>query len=334
MGGTTGAAVSGMGLLKRGLKLALLVGLLAYVAIGLRSQASALSGALSLRMIPALAVAGVCLLLNQLTMACRQVLLLRHAKAHLPLAESLRITLAGLFANNFMPAGVGYDLTRLVYLRGYGSQTAASLGGLVLLDRFLGLMGLSVLAMCSFGALSLFYPQAVPGEAGRLLLFAVLAPLPLGLMILALRHEKTFERLSRLFGRLPFGGKIQELLAGMRQFSSRKRVLLLALAQAFLGHLSAVLGVAFIAGGLYGEHAALGSTLVSPLVFFASAIPVTPSNLGWTETVADAAWSVFGLRGGLLIFLAWRVVTMLVSVAGCAAYLNLRSQKARENEAS
>lgn len=313
----------------RALKLAVLAALLGYVGFGLRNQAEALSGALTARMLPALAAAALCLFLNQVAMAQRQSLLLSHVGSPLPLGQSLRIILAGLFANNFMPAGVGHDVTRMVCLRGHGEQTTASLGGLVLLDRFLGLMGLSVLAACSLLALWNWYPMAVPGEAGRLLISAMLVPLPLGLAILALRHEATFERLSGLTGRLPLGGKIQELLMGMRTFSSRKRVLLMALGLSTLGHLYTVLGVALIAWGLSDLHGALGSTLVSPLVFFASSIPVTPSNLGWTEAVADAAWGVFGMRGGMIIFLAWRAVTMLVSVSGCAAYLNLRGHKSR-----
>jgi len=320
--------------LKRELTLVLLLMLLGYVVMDLRTQADVLSSTLSTRMLPALAVSAACLVLNQLLMASRQVLLQRHAGIALPMADSVRITFAGLFANNLMPAGIGYDLTRLVYFRRYGEQGAASVGGLVVLDRFLGLLGLSTLALCAFTALNQLYPDAVPGEASRLLLYATLAPLPLGAVILGLRHDSTFDFCSRLAGRLPLGGAAQNLLAGMRQFSARKRVLLLALAQAALGHLCTVAGVACIAYGLFGQQAALGSILVSPLVFFASSIPVTPSNLGWTETVAGAMWAVFGLSGGLVIFLLWRMVSMFVSLVGCAAYLNLRAQSAQRSKAS
>lgn len=153
-------------------------------------------------------------------------------------------------------------------------------------------------------------------------------------MILGLRHDSTFDFCSRLAARLPLGGAFGSLLAGMRQFSSRKRVLLLALVQAALGHLCTVAGVALIAWGMFGQLAALGSVLVSPLVFFASSIPVTPSNLGWTEAVAGALWAVFGLTGGMVIFLVWRVVSVVVSLAGCAAYLNLRGQAAQRTKAS
>ncbi len=281
---------------------------------------------LTLKRVPALAAAAICLMLNQLAMATRQVLLLSRAGIPLPLADSVRITFAGLFANNLMPAGIGHDLTRLVYLKGYGEPGAASIGGLVVLDRFLGLMGLSVLALCAFVGLGLLYPDALHGEASRLLLYAALTPLPLGAVIMGLRHESTFSLCFRLAGRLPLGGSLRKLLTGMRQFSARKRVLLLALLLATVGHLCTVLGVASITYGLFGQQPAVGSLLVSPLVFFASSVPVTPSNLGWTETVADAMWGVFGLSGGLVIFLMWRLVSMLVSLVGCAAYLNLRGQ--------
>lgn len=317
----------------RWLKLALLLALTGYVLWSLRQQAGELEQALSWALAPWLAAACLCLAANQLTMALRQVLLLRHAGIALPLADSVRITFAGLFANNLMPAGIGHDLTRLYYLRGYSGQGAASVGGLLILDRFLGLMGLSLLALCAFAGLGTLHPEALPGEASRLLLYATLAPLPLGAVILGLRHDSTFDFLTRLAARLPLGGAIGGLLAGMRQFSSRKRVLLLALLQAALGHLCTVAGVALIAWGMFGRLAALGSVLVSPLVFFASSIPVTPSNLGWTEAVAGALWAVFGLSGGMVIFLLWRAVSVLVSLAGCAAYLNLRGQSAQRAEA-
>lgn len=316
------------------LRLALVLPLVGYVLWTLRGQSETIAGILHPQSLPCLAVAVALLCVNQVLMAYRQVVLLRHFGTPLSLALAIRITFAGLFANNFMPAGIGHDLVRLVYLRGHGGQTGASVGGLVLLDRFLGLMGLSVLAMCGFSILGYLYPEAVPGEAGRLLLYTILLPLPLGAAILALRHGSTFDRLTQLTGCLPLGGKLQELLAGMRQFSSRKRVLLWGLVLSALGHLCTVLGVAAIAWGLYGPIAALGSTLVSPLVFFASSIPVTPSNLGWTETVAEAAWALFGFKGGMLIFLIWRIVTMAVSLYGCATYLNLRRRVAPSSEAS
>lgn len=325
----TGSVFSRLRLWLGRLLLLLLAG---YVVGRLWGHTDGIRAAMTPESLPWLCAAGLLLALNQLVMAYRQVLLLRHAGTTLAVGVAVRVTFAGLFANNFMPAGMGHDLTRMVYFRGQGGQTGASVGGLVLLDRFLGLMGLSVLALCSFTGLYLAAEMAIPGEAGRLLLAVTLAPLPLGLVILALRHETTYDALSRLAGKLWFGGALQRLLSAMRQFSSRKRVLLAALGLAAFGHLCTVAGVAVIAWGLYGVRAAIGSVFVSPLVFFASSVPVTPSNLGWTEAVAEAAWLVFGLHGGMFIFLVWRVVTMAVSLAGCASYLNLRGRAASAPE--
>lgn len=164
------AAATGRSGALRWLKLALLLALTGYVLWSLRLQAGQLEQALNWGFAPWLAAACLCLVANQLIMALRQVLLLRHAGISLPIVDSIRITFAGLFANNLMPAGIGHDLTRLYYLRGYGGQGAASVGGLVILDRFLGLMGLSVLALCAFAGLGALRPEALPGEASRLLL--------------------------------------------------------------------------------------------------------------------------------------------------------------------
>ncbi|MDP2849068.1 MAG: hypothetical protein Q8O35_12890, partial [Humidesulfovibrio sp.] len=55
--------------LKRELTLVLLLMLLGYVVMDLRTQADVLSSTLSTRMLPALAVSAACLVLNQLLMA-------------------------------------------------------------------------------------------------------------------------------------------------------------------------------------------------------------------------------------------------------------------------
>ncbi len=312
------------------LRLLLLVPLSGYVIWNLHEQASGISDIVTLRHLPWLALAGACLVLSLVLMAMRQQSLLRHAGSHVSFSLNLRVAFAGLFANNFMPGGMGYDLARLLCLGKHSGKGNASILGLVLLDRLLGIMGLSLLALGGF-ALAFSHPDAVNESIGRLLLCALLMPFILGSMILALRHENTFDRLSTMLGRLPFGEALRALLAGIRSYSRRKRILLWALLLATLGHFSTVVGVALITGSFYDMRSALGSTFATPLVFFASSIPVTPSNLGWTETVAGAAWSLLGLRGGVLIFLCWRLVCAAVSLFGVTAYTSLLAEdKVRE----
>lgn len=319
--------------MKRWLRLALAVPLMGYVVWSLRGQTDIFMAALTWSSLPWLAVSACLLILAILLLAMRQSLLLGHAGFPLPLADSVRISFVGLFANNIIPAGMGYDVTRLIYLRTQSGQTLGLVGGLLILDRLLGLMGLSLLTVCALAFLSLFYADTVPNVAGRLLVYATILPLPLGAVILALRHGNSFDLISRLAGRLPqVGGAITQLLSGMRVFSTRKRVLLATLGLSTFGHLCTVAGVATIAWGLYGQRAALGSVLVSPLVLFAASVPVTPSNLGWTEAVAEAAWTAFGLKGGMVIFLVWRMVSVAVSLIGMASGLKMLGQVQRSGK--
>lgn len=307
------------------LRLALLMLLIGYMLKSLVEQAHDVSGFLSVRGLWALGLAAACLSVNLMLTAYRQVLLLRGATVPLPMSDSIKITFAGHFANNFIPAGLGQDLIRLLFLSGRSGQTAAHVGGLLVLDRFLGVLGLSLLTLCVLLSRFWFGTAGIPADAGRFLVYSALLPFPFGAALLVLRHGAAYTALLGLVTRIPGAGRTAaELLDGLRRFSSRRRTLVQALLLATLGHSFSVLGVALITGELYGHGPALGSILVTPLVFFASALPVTPANIGWTETVAGATWSLFGLSGGVSIFLCWRVVCAAVSLFGARAYASLR----------
>lgn len=312
--------------LRKWLPVALLVPLLGYMLWSLRAQSGQLSALITWRSLPAFVAAAASLAVTQLLMACRQMLLLRHVGVQIPFRTIRQITFAGLFVNNVMPAGTGYDLARLVLLCEHGCQGRGLVGGLVLLDRVIALIGLSMLAFVGSTLLFVDSPNAVAYSAVGTLAFILLVPLPLIAIILALRHPKAFDLLMRLAWRLFFAETIQRLLVSMRQYSTKKRILFATLALAVVGLFFAILAIALIAYGLYDLRSFWNALLLSPLILFASSIPVTPANLGWTETVAETTWALFGLHGGMVIFLALRVVTMFVSLSGCVAYVNLRRQ--------
>lgn len=310
--------------LVRWLPTLMLVPLLGYVIWSLRAQTSQLAAILAWQSLPAFVAAAASLVVTQLLMAFRQLLLLRHIGVQIRFRTVRQVTFAGLFANNIMPAGTGYDFARLVLLRAPGLESKGTVAGLVLLDRLIGLLAISLLAvfglacMASGGGQSLF--DISLGSMGIILL----APLPLMASLVVLRHQWTFDLLMRLAGSLVFADLLQRLLMSMRGFSTKKRILLAALLLAITGLFFAALAIAFIAYGIYGADSFLSSLLLSPLILFAASVPVTPANLGWTETVADTTWGFFGLQGGMVVFLTLRLITMVVSLVGCTHYLTIR----------
>lgn len=303
----------------------LLLLLAGYVVRSLAMQADQLSAVFSLSSLPWLAAAALLGIGGNLLIALRLMVLLRQCGQEIGLRKAVAVTFAGEFANNFLPAGTGTDAARLFYLRLREGQNLSSIGGLIILDRILGLIGLGLLACASSLLLSVLLPDA--GQAAwAMLTGSVLLLVGLISGLLCLRVGRLFEFFHRLCGRLWFGKAFQGVLMGLHQQSLHFRHVLYVLALAVLGHVLGLAMVGVIAGAIMGPGEALDSALLAPLVLFASSIPVTPGNLGWTEALADKTWAIFGLQGGLIVFLARRAVNMLVSLGGCTSYFEFFGQ--------
>ncbi|MGI8906888.1 MAG: lysylphosphatidylglycerol synthase transmembrane domain-containing protein [Candidatus Sumerlaeaceae bacterium] len=89
-------------------------------------------------------------------------LLLAHLGERLRLRESVRISLIGMFYNNFLPGSLGGDVARTVFVaeRVGGSMRAAAS---VFMQRNTGLAGLLIVANLA----SWIWPERIPPVAGR-----------------------------------------------------------------------------------------------------------------------------------------------------------------------
>jgi len=300
----------------RGLfRTAILLVLLLYVLWSLSTQWHLFVDALSPSRLPWLAAALVLSLAATLLIGLRQMILLSDTPERVGFKRSVEVTFAGEFANNILPAGTGTDLVRLLYFRGAGGRTADIAGGLIVLDRLLGMIALGGVAGAAFIPLTMLTPGSA-SAAGALLrtVLAILAVLLFGL--LALR--------SRALRGVVWGGKtLQGILGSLHEQTKRGRTILAVTLLAVAGHLLGMVSVGCIALGVSSPTEAATGALLSPLVFFAASVPVTPSNLGWTEAMAEATWTAFGLHGGLIVFLLRRLVSVVASLLGVGAYCKL-----------
>ncbi|UYN90693.1 MAG: flippase-like domain-containing protein [Anaerolineales bacterium] len=83
------------------------------------------------------------MLISRLAVSGRWHVLLRAAGIPIPWQQSIRITLAGLFAGNFLPSTVGGDVARLAGALQQGYDSAVSAASL-LVDRLVGLVGMAL----------------------------------------------------------------------------------------------------------------------------------------------------------------------------------------------
>ena len=186
--GTPPGAWARVGTLLRAALSAALLGLLVYLVNWAELGAA-------LRAVPKLAiVTGVALMLvAQALCALRFQLLLSAQLIHITYAYSLKLTLAGAFASNFLPSTVGGDALKLLAMRWRGYRIPAVLAT-ILLDRVANLATVTGLLVTLWWA-----PKLLPPALARWISGGAAVLIALGVLLLAL----AFLARGRLRIRLP-----------------------------------------------------------------------------------------------------------------------------------
>lgn len=104
-------------------------------------------------------------------------------------------------------------------------------------------------------------------------------------------------------------------LVSPKVFRQRK-VLALTLLVSLGNILLAMTGIGLLAAQMFDLRAFWPYSLLSSVVMFIGIVPVTPGNLGWLEAAAQTVYSLIGISGGAVVFLAWRVVACAFSLTG------------------
>ncbi|MCZ7552342.1 MAG: hypothetical protein B6D39_05700 [Anaerolineae bacterium UTCFX2] len=273
------------------------LGLLVYLV----SQQSWQEIWLAIQQIPRwrLALALLLMLVSRLAVALRWHSLLQAADLEIPFLRTLRITLAGLFASNFLPTTIGGDVVRLAGLLQLQIDSAVAAASLIA-DRLVGIIGMSMMVPFSIPALSSIL--GAPPEA---------APLPYPAAFLTgVGLRKVLERARRFFTRL---------YASMQRWLLKPVSLLKALACTW-AHMLCIFAILFLLLGGIGEHMPIWMIggLYS-LVYLVTLIPISINGYGVQEISMALIFSNLGrasLSGGLTVALLFRTVMLLASLPG------------------
>ncbi|HEY4759984.1 MAG TPA: lysylphosphatidylglycerol synthase transmembrane domain-containing protein [Thermoguttaceae bacterium] len=248
-------------------------------------------------------------------------------------SDAIRISFWG-FLFNLAPLGiVGGDLVKAFMLahehRRYRARAIAS----VLFDRALGLYILFVVASVAI-LLTGFWRIDVPEI--RMIsqaTFIITIAGTLGIVLL-LMPGVTDGRLSRAIGRLPRVGHILASLIDAVRMYRRKPIVLFVSSLMCIGVMCLFsIGIYLIARGLPGEVLSLGlHFVVMPL---SAAVGVLPLPLGPFEFVLEFLYTHVPQAGasiakgqGLVVALAYRLITVLIAALGIYYYLGNRREVA------
>ncbi len=307
------------------LKIAVAVALLLFLTMSGRLDFQRISELADISFIPYLIAIIALLLTAHSLMALRQRMLLERLDKSISWRRSLSIVMTGVFFNNTLPGWSGGDLIRVYYLRKETKLSAFELAGALLIDRMLGLCGLAFIAILS--AITLGFLGLIKADFGlsvekwAIVLLTLGFPILVTGLILVFRFDKVSEfAISFLEKHTPWDNA-HKFAVALQLYSRRRRLLLKALIISIFMHASAILGLAILTYYLFDIESARSALFLSPIVFIASVIPVTPGNIGWTEVVAEGVLALFSQQGGATIFASWRIIVILFSMGGLYCYL-------------
>ncbi len=257
--------------------------------------------------------------------------LVRALEIPLRLTEGLRIGFFG-YVVNFFPLGIaGGDLLKAVMLARRHAHKKVEAAASVVIDRLIGLYLLFVVASAAI-LLTGFWKFHDPKGYIPKICTATFVITALGAVALAvlLTPGVTDGRGTKALARLPRAGPaIESLIGAVRMYRRKPRVLLAAAAMSVGVHSLFATGIYLIARGLYQDVPPLHTHfVVSPL---SAATGVLPIPVGPFEVVLELLYRPVGMPAyrGFIVALGYRLICVLIAVAGICYYLLSRGRAAQ-----
>jgi hypothetical protein len=251
------------------------------------------------------------------------------------MADAFRLGFLGYLLNFVAPGSVGGDLFKAFFIaRKYPSRKAEAVATVVV-DRIVGLYALLLVATAALltsdaGARH----EMVRRIAGATYVFTALGAIAIGLFLIPGFTGGAF---SRWLSRLPkIGSTIEQMLGAVRLYRRRLGMLAVVAVISMAVHALFALSL-YLAGEAFlpdGRAATLGENMVIvPLAMVAGALP-TPGGLGAFEAAMEFLYRILpatpGRPGeGLVVALAYRILTIAVAAVGALFYVGLRRQVAQ-----
>jgi len=262
----------------------------------------------------------------------RWLYLVRALDLPLSFREAMRISFLG-YLFNLAPMGiVGGDLLKAVLLARRQPGRRAQAAATVVVDRVLGLYILFVVAAVAILAVG-FHQSSQPQLRMACQLTLWITLVGTAAMAMLFIPGLTQGRLSQLLARIPkVGPVLDSLLEAVRLYRRRWMVLLNSSLMSVGVHSLFAIGVFWIACGLYERVLPLTSHFV--IMPISASMGVIPLPLGPFEAVLEFLYERTpgpeGLRmaagQGLMVALAYRVITVLFAACTIFTYLGSRSE--------
>ncbi len=260
------------------------------------------------------------------------ILLALHRLGH-RLGNLVQIYLIGALFNNLLPSSAGGDLLRAyhIYRQRHGLAVAVSP---IITERVLGLV-----TLIGTAAIAVLFVTADNPLAG---IFSTLLPMLLVgavLILTLLASGGVYWPLHRFFERwrdVRLVAAVLRIAESSHRYLNQPRVVLRVVALSILMQGIEVVVFWLLGRGVGAETELLSYVVVVPLIFVASALPITIGGLGVRETAAIALFGLYGMAQdpAAAVMVLFLLVLIATSLPGLYFFLHMKEHKAFFEQAS
>lgn len=259
-----------------------------------------------------LALAFLLILVATFVAVYRWYLLLNAADLATTLPRVNALTFIGAFFNNVMPGSQGGDIVKAFYIAREHRSRKTDAIITVLLDRVLGITGLTIVA-------GLVIPVDFERyfDVGRWIYGILALEIAFGVVFFSRRVRRALG-IEALIQKLPGGGVFKKVDEAMFIYRFRMNTVLVSLLLSLLVHTVLILGIGFIGKGVGFDTPMLSYFVVVPVGLIIMALPIAPSGWGAGEAAFIYFWGTLGVPSAmaLSLLLVYRIEQMIVSLIG------------------
>jgi hypothetical protein len=289
---------------------------------------------------PNLLVLMLCILIGLVIplAALRWWLLLKAIGLHVSPRRTFLLTWIGNFFNSTLPGAVSGDVVKGYYIirtQAEEDRTYAFMS--LLIDRFVGLFGLIIIAFFSLLAnLSIFLENPRLHSLIWMIGLLFLATTCFYILVTWPFHDGK-DPFLQLFKKLPAARFTTKIYLAFKSYQHQKPILLSTLLIAILIHCLIAFLFWKIAHLLPATEMGLGTQLfLMPIGLITTAIPLAPGGIGIGHVAFESLYQLVGVSGGADIFNIYIIVQLSVYLLGGIPYFlyNSEYQVPREEDVS
>jgi uncharacterized protein (TIRG00374 family) len=239
---------------------------------------------------------------------------------HRPYKTTIGSYYLGLFCNNFLPTGIGGDIVRIIRLRNVGFNTHILVSS-TMLDRIIGLSSILLMGLVAI----VFTPNLNLSSNTKLLLILLAISIALGLRLLFSDYVSRFAQfLHKKFDRIKIAQLTYTVISTLLEYRKQRTQILLTFFISFVAQYLLIFCYILIGISLDIELPISVYFTIVPIVFVATALPISIGGLGIRESTLIALFVFFQVdkQTAIALSLFYFAIILLLTLPGAFVILS------------